>query len=478
MKNGLVWENGTLFFYKDDQPHHAGIVKDGDKLYYIGRGGQAVTGRHVVHRSMTNGLVPHGTYTFGEDFALVEGSYLAPVKKVRKSKKRRHASRKNTKAERIKRKKMRILLGGIGGAFALLLVIGTAAIVANLMGGNTPPASSSVEGSEDGGLDKVKLPSFNGEVLLCTEQARNQYEGRTDITEARKGGNPYQAFVFSYELGRDGTLAISERADMTAATTFVLSAHETSLTIDNLKVATTYYYCVTVADKTYSGSFRTAKTTRFVSLPDVPNTRDIGGYETADGRVIKQGMIIRGAELDGLEEPTYFLRSDKVEQVTATFGFVCDLDLRNGVMFPENYQSRLGADVEHRFYHAPAYGEIFNENSRETMRAIFSTFADSANYPMYLHCTYGADRTGTTVYLLQGLLGVSEEDMEAEYRLTGYMIGDYATSTRMDVIRNGLAAFEGDTLQEQIENYLVNFVGVTPEEIASIRANLLEDAAS
>jgi protein tyrosine/serine phosphatase len=93
---------------------------------------------------------------------------------------------------------------------------------------------------------------------------------------------------------------------------------------------------------------------------------------------------------------------------------------------------------------------------------------------MYLHCTWGRDRTGTVVLLLQGLLNVSEEDMMLEYRLTGYVTPSVATNNKMDIVFMQLKHYEGDTLQEKIINYLTTTVGVTQEEIASIQAIFLE----
>ncbi len=474
VKNGLISENGELRYYKDDKPYHAGVIKVDGAVYYIGRDGRAVKGVHIVHREMGNDILKRGTYTFGEDYKLIKGSYKAPKddSKSKKSKKKSKSKPKKSGRTLSKKEKARQKIWIIGMSAAILALL--SAFVIYLAAGDTIfPDTEQTSDGETVGI--VSLPEFKGEVLLCSDAAKKLYDGEIDIVEAIRSGDPYRAFLFEYEIGRDGRLLISENPDLSDAKEYILSANKTLLTIDNLKTGTEYYYKVSVGEETDVGSFTTAKGTRYLKVDGIGNLRDIGGYKTSDGKTVKQGMIIRGSELDGLGEATYYLTADNLNYFKNEFGFVYDFDLRNESIYAGEFKTRLGDGVGHKFYSSSAYGAVFGADGMQSVKEIFSDLADVDKYPMYLHCTYGADRTGTIVFLLQGVLGMSETDMLTEYRRTGFTSSKYADSTNIDVLISGLESYQGDTLQEKIIDYLVNGVGVTESEIESIRNILLEE---
>lgn len=458
MKEGLVFEENELRYYKSGKLYHAGVIRVEDDIYYIGSNGRAVKGQHIVHGTMTNDILKRGTYTFGEDYKLVKGSYIAPKKKNKRQK-----------------KICQYIIAGVGSLMLLvsciiLLVPKKEPAALEEPDAAQPQVQTQTQTQPQVQKPKVVLPDFEEEVLLCSESAKMALDGQLALAEAVQTGDPYRTMVFPYSLeGASGTLLLSQTEDFQDPKGYLLDAEKTVLYLDNLKTGTTYYYKVLVGDEEFFGSFRTAATPRFVSIPGLVNTRDIGGYMTLDGKTVKQGLLIRGVEMDGLVNTAHFLPEDMVPDVQDTFGFVYEMDLRQPATYAGQYRSCLGSEVGHKFYGAPQYGQIFDTAYLASLREIFTDLADPAKYPMYLHCTWGTDRTGTVIFLLQGILNVSEEDMLREYLLTGYTAPWILDSTNMDVLVRGLEPYAGDTTQEKIVSYLTTVVGVTEERIQSIR---------
>ena len=240
---------------------------------------------------------------------------------------------------------------------------------------------------------------------------------------------------------------------------------------EHLYVNTEYFYRVTAyttaGAETAHGRFKTADTPRILSIDGLSNVRDIGNWKTDSGKRIKQGLLIRGTELDGAIYDAYHLTNKGLSALINIYGIKTDMDLRNESETPMGMDA-LGSQVEHRYYDMVMYEGIFTENGKEKIRAVFSDLANPDNYPVYLHCTYGNDRTGTVCYLLEALLGVSKGDLLREYGLSNMNIS---------LIKNveiGLGAYSGNNIKEQTESYLLS-CGVTEYQIESIRNIFLGD---
>jgi hypothetical protein len=126
----------------------------------------------------------------------------------------------------------------------------------------------------------------------------------------------------------------------------------------------------------------------------------------------------------------------------------------------------LGSRVEHKYYNSPMYTTIFTDDGKAKIGSIFKDIANPDNYPIYLHCTYGADRTGTVCYILEAVLGVSADDCLKDYSLTRH-----TELVNILLVTEGLKKYDTTgtmTLKEQAEAYLID-CGLTEAEIASIR---------
>ena len=266
---------------------------------------------------------------------------------------------------------------------------------------------------------------------------------------------------------------ISENKDLSKAKRYEFSADE-SIEIEYLKTNTKYYYRVSVKDSDigYFGSFKTSDTPRILSVNGIGNVRDIGNWETADGKRIKQGLLYRGTELEGIVEPDYKITEEGKDTLLNVLGIRYDMDLRGSYDNPTNIDMLDGA-LKHKYYDCVMYKAIFTDVGKIRIKEIFTDLANPNNYPMYMHCTYGLDRTGTVCYLLEGFLGISDEDLKRDYELSALFHFSY-NADMYETMVTALQAYEGDTTQEKITNYLLE-CGITEDQLQSIREIFLED---
>lgn len=270
---------------------------------------------------------------------------------------------------------------------------------------------------------------------------------------------------------------VAENPDMKDARRFPLDGARTAVDVYHLKTGTKYYCRVTVylidgSQKVFDSSFETVAGIRFLDIEGTRNVRDFGGGTTADGKRIRQGLLYRGGELDGGAASNYILTEQGQYDMLLALGIVTDMDLRPETDNPSGIDA-LGPYVHHTYYNATAYRNILR-NSRDVLVAkIFRCLSDSQSYPIYLHCTYGLDRTGTICYLLGAFLGMSEEDLQREYEVSVLSTG-WLAMDGFQGLAEDLNAFSGDTLQEKAENYLLG-TGLEPEALERIRENFLED---
>ena len=280
---------------------------------------------------------------------------------------------------------------------------------------------------------------------------------------------------------------VSVSTDKKLKNSAVYTTENTRLHLDDLFVNTQYYWQIaakvdgekTAQSKIYS--FKTHATPRTISIDGVSNTRDIGGKKTDSGKKVKQGMIYRGAYLDEITETG-------IAQALETYGIKTDLDLRNAQEGTAGMISPLGNGGKYLQYSCPYYlGEngIDNQANWGNLANAIKVFADEENYPVFFHCSLGRDRTAAVAMLLEGLLGMSLEDMTIDYEMSFFSrracIDGAEPRNMVNLFVNMCAYLDSrykgseDGFSAYCEDFLLE-IGVTQKEIDAIREIMLEDA--
>lgn len=174
------------------------------------------------------------------------------------------------------------------------------------------------------------------------------------------------------------------------------------------------------------GTLQPLDKVRYINTPSAPNVRDIGGW-SCDGGTVKYGKLFRGGYLSASDRPVC------VDEL----GIMHDLDLRG--QDETATSSPLGNDIH--YTRAPLYTWYTLANAdvwRINLRTVFDAVA--YNEPLYFHCSAGADRTGTLACVLEGLLGMSQSDIDKDYELTCFYFG---TATAAEARRRNESEWMG-----------------------------------
>jgi len=237
------------------------------------------------------------------------------------------------------------------------------------------------------------------------------------------------------------------------------------------------------------------ESSRWRRLPGIPNLRDLGGLKGLDGKTVVSGKIFRSGGFNnnakfklvddpkkpgekkreyygrGAERLTDEARKFQIEH----FGIRTDLDLRTNGECNEMTGSPLGPQTKWVHNPSKAYGSFHSKDGKAATKKNFALFLDEANYPIGIHCIGGADRTGSLVYLLEALLGVSDADLCLDWELTAFHTKNpnFAHVPRYDKLVEGFAKYPGAMTRERAEGY-VKSLGYTDADIARFRQIMLK----
>lgn len=178
---------------------------------------------------------------------------------------------------------------------------------------------------------------------------------------------------------------------------------------------------------------------RHVELEGQHNFRDVGGYETADGRSVQWDQVYRSGQLPDLTEADVeqldslgirtvitFLVPKEIEKygedrlpedarqvyLPITGELAEELSLQAGMAIRTGAYSALPADLN------PEFHRLLLEDGREENAALLRAAADPSNRPLVYHCSHGVHRIGTATAILLSALGVPWETVRVDYLLS------------------------------------------------------------
>lgn len=331
--------------------------------------------------------------------------------------------------------------------------------------------------------DKYTNDNYTSTSIVGTYSSSASNTNRLDIPKP---------VTLTWDSASSGTTTVTIFADQALEDivwTQTTTAGKTSDDVYNLIPGRTYYCTVEDAGGLLlKGAFNTEGRRRMIKASNTAdyaranNFRDLGGLKTVDGKTIKFGMIFRGTNLDSTTDEEQGLMANYLN-----IGW--DIDLRQNTEGKEAFSSKYSVVYEMSNYY-PSLAELTTASKvKQTMTAFID--AAIAGKASYFHCRIGSDRTGYWGLLIEGLLGVSAKDCSMDFELTSFAknvtSGNRERNSSGYLFYQGMEDFkkksyyatfkaedESTALMKTINQYLVEEVGISQDDIDTFKSIILE----
>lgn len=203
------------------------------------------------------------------------------------------------------------------------------------------------------------------------------------------------------------------------------------------------------------------------------NVRDLGGW-ACDGGTVKYGLLIRGGRISAEDRAV----------LVGQLGVQHEIDLRGKEDLPPYdgdvaTESPLGSDV---WFTIADKAASYTLTPVATWQLYLRCVIDAVTHrePVYFHCTAGADRTGTLACVLEGLLGMSQSDIDKDYELTTFYSGSGSDENarrrnepEWKKLIDAINAVSGDTFRDKCVHFAVGTCGMSMADINAYRAAMV-----
>src|SRR5574341_917696 len=182
---------------------------------------------------------------------------------------------------------------------------------------------------------------------------------------------------------------------------------------------------------------------RYLRLEGCANMRDIGGYETLDGRRTRWKVILRSDNLDKLPPAS--------QQAVVDYGVTTVIDLSEREEIERQPDVFATSEVV-KYLHLPLKGSpeivsgalefetredlylYYLENCTQQIKAVLDAIAGVKRGGTLIHCVAGKDRTGIVAALLLALAKVPPEMIAYDYGITSLYLAEKVQRWREKLI--------------------------------------------